>query len=247
MLMDRPEAELERHNRLQRAYYAGRFKPRMTPRRSAYLERQLEAMIRFAALRPGERILEVGCGMGRYTLPLVRRGFSIEGLDLSPELLGRLRANAGSELSIPLHLADVLDHPPELAGGFDAVIGFFAAHHFHDLRRCWRAIAGLLRPGGRTAFLEPNPYNPLYYAQILIMPDMRWRAERGLVSMRRSILFEAARTAGLSSPAFERFGFFPPWIAELRGAAKVERLLERVPLWRGLLPFQLFRAVRPAR
>ena len=50
--------------------------------------------------------------------------------------------------------------------------------------------------------------------------------------------------AGLASPMLERFGFFPPLLAERPGGQRVERWLERVPFWRPLLPFQIFSAVR---
>ena len=66
---------------------------------------------RVGALRgPGsQRLLEVGCGLGRYTLPLARRGFEVEGIDISPALLERLRASLPHEAGVTLHLADVLD------------------------------------------------------------------------------------------------------------------------------------------
>jgi hypothetical protein len=38
-----------------------------------------------------------------------------------------------------------------------------------------------------------------------------------------------------------RFGFFPPFLANKSWGARAESFLERPHLWRGLLPFQLFR------
>ena len=54
------------------------------------------------------------------------------------------------------------------------------------------------------------------------------------------------RAAGLSKLRLLRFGFFPPFLANRPGGQKVESWLERFPLWKGLLPFQIFAGERPA-
>src|SRR5205823_232831 len=141
-----------------------------------------DELLSASGLDPGVSVLEVGCGMGNYTFELVRRGLALEGLDLSPVLLDRLRAYAGDDVSLPLHCADVLEPPDELLGRFDGVIGFFTLHHLHDLEGSLASMARLLRPGGRFAFVEPNAFNPLYYLQIAATPGMSFRGERRLTS-----------------------------------------------------------------
>ncbi|HLL83694.1 MAG TPA: class I SAM-dependent methyltransferase [Longimicrobium sp.] len=236
---------LREHNRQQIDYFERTLKRTMVPAETPYVRRHVEELVAFAGLGPDDRVLEVGCGMGRYTLPLARRGVNVEGLDLAPGLLERLREYAGG-LEIPLHCADIIDHPAELKGRFDAVVGFFTLHHLHDLDLCFAAMAQLVRPGGRIVFLEPNAYNPLYYIQILATPRMTWEGDGGIVQMRRHPVFGAMRRAGLEKQLLRRFGFFPPFLANRPGGAAAERVLERVPLWRAALPFQLFRADRPA-
>ena len=102
-------SQLEEHNTLQRHYFSSTPKPRMAPHRSPYVDRQVDAMIRFARLQPGQRILDVGCGMGRYTLPLAERGLQVEGLDLTPALLEELERQNKTGSRIPLHCGDLLD------------------------------------------------------------------------------------------------------------------------------------------
>ncbi len=232
--------DLVTHNRFQTRYFERIVKRTMLPSGSPYLRRHVDALVRFGEIDAGARVLEVGCGMGRYTLLLAERGLRVEGLELAPGLLDRLRAFADGRYDIPLHCADVVDHPRELDGQFDAVIGFFALHHFHDLELCCRSMTRLLRPGGRLVFLEPNPYNPLYYLQIASTPGMTWRGERGLLRMRRTVIFAAMRAAGLERCAMTRFGFFPPALANRGWGRRLEARLERVSLWRGALPFQIF-------
>jgi SAM-dependent methyltransferase len=235
----------ERHNETQRRYYADASKTRMRPTATPYLHRHVDEMVRFAGLEPGQRVLEVGCGMGRYTLLLAEREIRVEGIDLSAPLLDRLREFDGGRFDIPLHAGDVLA-PPEPLGTFDAVVGFFALHHIHDLPATYRAMAELVAPGGPVAFLEPNAWNPLYYVQIALNRDMTWEGDRGVARMRRSQVFPAMASAGLRDLRLERFGFFPPRVANAPWGPRVERALERRRVLGPVLPFQLFGGVRPA-
>jgi SAM-dependent methyltransferase len=236
-----PDAESRDHNAAQREYFEGREKPRMRPSGSPYIQRHVVEMIRAAGLRPEERVLEVGCGMGRYTIPLAERGFQIEGMDLSPVLLGRLRDFYGGHHPIPLFVSDAADPDPALRGRYDAVVGFFALHHMLDLRRCFEGMTSLLRPGGRVVFLEPNAFNPLYYVQIAFTPGMTWQGDGGVARMRPAVVLGAMARAGLANLSVERFGFFPPFLANTRRGRDLEAILERVPFLRPVLPFQLFR------
>ena len=233
------------HNRQQRRYFEGTVKKTMVPRATRYLNRHVTAVLREAGIKPGDRVLEVGCGMGRYTLLLAERGIAVEGLDLTADLLDRLREFNGGRYDIPLHAMDVVDAPAEMHGRFDAVIGFFALHHVHDLDACYAAMARLVRPGGPIVFLEPNPLNPSYYVQIAITPTTTWEGERGMLNMRRSRMFAAMTRAGLVEPAMRRFGLFPPQLANIDGLAPVERAAETLLSWTPCLAFQMFSARRP--
>ena len=212
-----------------------------------YLRRHLDRMMAFAGIRPGDRVLEVGCGLGRYTLLLAERGVRVEGLDLSPKLLEQLGTLAREQLGyeIPLHAFDILDSPAELYGQYDAVVGFFILHHVLDVAGSIGRAAQLVKPGGRVAFLEPNPINPLYYVQITLTPEMAWRAERGMLNMRTSVLMPVMERSGLVNLRYQPFGFFPPFVTNRSWGPALESAFERVPVWQRALPFQLFGGDRP--
>lgn len=239
------DSSYERHNRFQCDYFEGVPKKTMVPKASPYLDRHIDEVLAAAHVTKADRILDVGCGMGRYTIPLAERGFRVEGLDISAVLLERLRQYGGARLNVPLHAADVVRPPAEFEGAFDVILGFFVLHHIHDLPPSFQGMARMLKPGGRLAFVEPNPFNPLYYAQIAITPGMRWRGERGIMQMRRHVIADACRQAGLTDFGLRRFGFFPPFVTNRPAGRAVERVLERVPVWRPALPTQLFTARRP--
>lgn len=233
------------HNERQIDYFASRYKKTMQPRSTRYVERQVDEFLRLTNLPKEAQVLEVGCGIGKYTIPLLRRGFRIEGLDLTPELLVQMRTHLPEGTEIPLHACDIATFPDTCSRRFDAVIGFFAAHHFHDLTICFRAMARLVKPGGLVAFLEPNGRNPLYYVQMAVTPGMTWQGDGGVVQMRPGPMFRAMGAAGLVDLGVDRFGFFPPFLSNRPLGARVEEQLERVPLLRPILPFQVFQGRAP--
>ncbi len=245
--MARPtQPEIAAHNRAQIEYFEHAGKEAMRPTSTPYVERQVDALVRFAGLAAGDHVLDVGCGMGRYTLPLAERGFSVEGLDLSPTLLDRLEAFNAGRHAIPLHCADIIELPESLNGTFDAAVGFFTLHHLPDLAASFAAMARVVRPGGRIVFLEPNPLNILSYIQLAVAPGMSWQGDKGILKMRPRTVFRAMEQAGVTSPALKRFGLFPPFAANRPLGGRLEPSLERVPLWRPILAFQLFRGDVPA-
>ncbi len=124
--------EIAEHNRGQIQYFEHAGKEAMRPTSTPYVERQVETLVRFAGLAAGDHLLDVGCGMGRYTLPLAERGFSVEGIDLSRTLLDRLAAFNAGRYEIPLHCVDILELPESLDGAFDAVSELAGECRFSD-------------------------------------------------------------------------------------------------------------------
>ena len=113
-----------------------------------------EALLRAAAVRPGDRILDIGCGTGSSTRELARRAASgsVLGVDLSTKMLQHARDVAEREglTNIAFEQADAQVHPfPE--GAFDVAVSSFGAMFFADPVAAFANIRRSLRPGGRLA------------------------------------------------------------------------------------------------
>src|SRR3989337_4360405 len=61
--------------------------------RLSYPEQPFDDLIQLAGLQPGASLLEIGCGTGRATLPLARRGFRVTCVELGENLAAVARRN----------------------------------------------------------------------------------------------------------------------------------------------------------
>lgn len=124
------------------------------------------AAIEALAPRPGERVLDVGCGPGSTTLELGRRvgpDGEVVGADISAAMVAAAerRADRVAAANVSFVVADVEnDH---LGGPFDAVYSRFGVMFFPDPAAAFTNIANALRPGGRIGWavwgpLSDNPW-----------------------------------------------------------------------------------------
>ncbi|GAA1225015.1 MULTISPECIES: methyltransferase domain-containing protein [Streptomyces] len=110
-----------------------------------------------AAVRPGERVLDVGCGAGATTRLAARRagpGGRALGVDLSGPMLARAEETARREgaVDVSFERGDAQIHPFP-AGAFDVAISRFGVMFFADPVAAFINIRRALRPGGRLAFI----------------------------------------------------------------------------------------------
>lgn len=239
------------HNTYQRRYYARpeRVRSRMAPVRTRYVLRHLERVLGHLHPAPGARVLEVGAGMGRFTLLLAERGFRMSAVDLSPDLLEALREEerrrsgaAGGEPRIETACGDASEVERLAPGPYDAAVGFFFLHHLLSVARLAHGIARVLRPGARVAFAEPNAWNPSFYLQILLTPGMTWRGDGGVARMRPGVLRPAFESAGFEAVRIDRYGLFPPALGNRPALARFEEAAEGLRLLRPVLAFQIVSA-----
>jgi len=170
--------------------------------RPTYPAAIFDDLAELASLAPGSRVLEIGPGTGKATTELVRRGYAVTGIELSPDLAAFARRNVPQA---EIEVADFETWEPREAG-FDAVLAFAAFHWIApELREA--KPARLLKPGGALAVVHGPHVSPEHgdtffaevqedYDAVVPHPDNRppprpWEVEGWADEFRDSGLFAA--------------------------------------------------------
>ncbi len=103
-----------------------------------------------SGLRPGARVLDVGCGRGVILGPLADLGFEAHGVEISAE------AARGADPRAEIRIAPRLRDAAYQAASFDEVVIWHVLEHLHDPLGTLAEAFRILRPGGRLVVAVPN-------------------------------------------------------------------------------------------
>ena len=91
-------------------------------------------------VRAGARVLDLGCGTGRLTVPL-SEVYRAVGIDVSPDMLAVARSKGGRAQFVRADAARI----PFIDGSFDVALAVFVLHQLADFRAAVREIARVAR------------------------------------------------------------------------------------------------------
>jgi 2-polyprenyl-3-methyl-5-hydroxy-6-metoxy-1,4-benzoquinol methylase len=131
--------------------------PLLTPERTA---REIDFLLSQLDLTPGARALDVGCGFGRHSIELARRGYRVLGIDPAPAMIEAARAQAaqaGISVDFRVESGEAFVADEE----FDAAICLFTtlgqiSEGGEDNRQLLERVYRALRPGGTFAVEVPQ-------------------------------------------------------------------------------------------
>jgi 2-polyprenyl-3-methyl-5-hydroxy-6-metoxy-1,4-benzoquinol methylase len=112
-------------------------------------------------IKPGTRVLDVGCGVGRWSSMLAQRGAIVTGMDLSPTMIEEAKRRAQAN-GVSDRCRFLVQDLAQLDAGdqFDLVIGVTVLQHILDpasLREAVQRMRAHLSPQGRMVLLEAAP------------------------------------------------------------------------------------------
>lgn len=168
----------------------------------------------------GCRILDLGCGTGRY-LRVASQDAAPVGLDLSRGMLERARRQTPPAIGARWVQASV-ERIPFVSQSFDRIVSGLVLDHVHGLTDFFRGIATMLRPGGRAIVTAVHPE-----MQRKTGPTVRFTAAgrefrtEGTIHEKAAILI-AVQQAGLT-------------IEQLQEPPVTARLVARREAWRDRL------------
>jgi ubiquinone/menaquinone biosynthesis C-methylase UbiE len=127
-----------------------------------------EKTIRLMDLRPGERVLDLGCGAGWATRLLARRvadpdgSGKVVGLDVSDEMIQRAQAMP-AEFGNAAYVCASAQKIPGGDGFFDKVLSVESFYYYPDQERVLRELFRVMAPRGRM-FILINLYKDNHYS-----------------------------------------------------------------------------------
>lgn len=130
----------------------------------------------------GKRVLDVGCGAGRFTEVALDSGARVVAVDYSLAV-DACRQNHADRSQLDVIQADIYDLPfPE--GAFDFVYCFGVLQHTPDVRGAFAALVRQLKPGGRIAVdLYARLWTNVLWPKYWLRPITRRMQERQLLSL----------------------------------------------------------------
>jgi SAM-dependent methyltransferase len=119
------------------------------------------------ALRPGERVLELGCGGGACAYEAARfvgPGGLVSAIDISADQVAAARARCAELAWVECRVADAASLPHG-SGQLDAVYGVQVLEYVADLGKALRKIRRVLRPGGRLINFATNWSSVVWHSE----------------------------------------------------------------------------------
>lgn len=120
------------------------------------IEKRLAALGQLTELS-GNRLLDVGCGDGAYTVRLASGYEQVDAVDVEPERL-KVFTDRGTDITLHSMLAEELAFDAET---FDTVTMIEVLEHVADVDRTLEQVHRVLKPNGRLCLTTPNRYFPI--------------------------------------------------------------------------------------
>ncbi len=108
----------------------------------------------------GMRVLDLGCGTGRYCVLLAERGASVVGVDPALQMIKQAKRKTVGFPGIQL-FHGTLDQMNFPDGSFDLAVSALTLSHIPDLEPTFREVARVLKSGGWMVISDIHPYWPV--------------------------------------------------------------------------------------
>ena len=155
---------------------------------SLYHKLVMPKMREFIGDVEGLFVLDAGCGEGRLSRELCRKGAIVTGIDISPRLVDYARLRSLG-LDVEYMVANLSKRLPEaLEGKFDTVVANLVIDDVPDYKGFVANLGLLAKPKGKVVLSKNNPYSAV----------MRGKAERYFDSG-NAVLYEGLSSAGVQT------------------------------------------------
>ncbi len=127
-----------------------------------YNEQRAEAIYKLLKRENVHRILDVGCGLGKVTVILAKKGLDVVGIDISPKLIKLAREKAlKNKVNVPFEVTKLSKF--DVGEKFDAVLFAGVLEHIEDEERMIQDAKRVLKDGGKIVITDMPTFSFLYH------------------------------------------------------------------------------------
>jgi len=120
-------------------------------------EKEIKDFIDFKKLK-GKEVLDFGCGTGRYTIPLAKKGAKVTGIDLTPAMIRRAKEKSKEESvndNIKFKQTDITKYEPKKK--FNLIISMLVLDHIKNLKKPINVISKASKKGTEVVISNVHP------------------------------------------------------------------------------------------
>ncbi len=180
-------------------------------------------------------IIDLGCGIGKYSLLLAKQGHHVTAVDISQKSLDLVDAQAKRYGIKTLQTFKSDFSNAVFQSKYDIGICISTYHVLSGneqgkVKTLANFIQGL-KPGGTLLLVEPNPLNPLFYLFYLFYPGVQRENIKNFLGSSPFRLKRVLASLGMKSITVRHVGFFPlRWLKKVSAVAWINELMNTIPI-----------------
>ena len=211
---------------------------------------EMNKLVSFLNIPAGSKVIELGCGVGRCALPLLKKGYSVTGIEISKDSLSLLIERAKEKgLAERLTAKESNLNEPIYTEVFDAALCISALHLLADTpegrKKIFANLVASVKRGGIVTVVQPNPLNPLFYIYYLFSDMASWQLERRIMKYGLFSLKKLLSESGLKEIKYDYYGMLPTrWANIFPFIYHINAFLCKIPVVRRFSAFIFIKGVR---
>ncbi len=211
---------------------AGWYNQHLEENDDTYQEKLIKPnLLRILSPKPGEEILDVGCGQGFFARELARAGAKVVGVDVAGELIKLAKEHPGKNETYLVLSAEKMVSLS--SNRFDAAICILALQNIKNLQAAISEISRVLKPGGRLVLVLNHPTFRIPGASSWAYDEKTSTQYRNINKYLSEITQEVDMTQGITDEKKKRFtmSFHHPLQVYFKAFAKAGLCVTRLEEW----------------
>lgn len=199
---------------------------------------EFTAFLKVVSPKKSDTFIELGCGDGRYIIPLLQNGYQVAGVDFASQAIKSLERRA-EQLKLQKKLTTITDdfskenkkYKEKYDIGYMASTYYMLAETPQKRLKIFQSFLKTIKKGGKIVILDPNPLNPLFYPYYLFHPQVVWKIEKNFIYSNRWNMTQIMKKSKLKNIKVVPYGYLPGFLINKTDSVKhFNAFMSSIPL-----------------